>query len=290
MFNPVQVGSRTRTRYSYARIHEVMEMPNLLDIQRNSYDWFLYGGGLAEILKDISPISDFTGSLKLFFEDFSIGQPKYSLDECKQRDSTFAAPIRVKVRLVNQSPDGEIVDIKEQEVFLGDFPLMTDTGTFVINGAERVIVSQLVRSPGAYYSASFDQTGKQIFNATIIPNRGAWLELETDSNDSIAVRIDRTRKMPVTYLLRALGFESDEDILQLFDFNPIIAHEIERDSDVKTKDRALIEIYRRLRPGEPATKENAEQLLRSVTQDEKNVQDRVKKKQNIKGNKLEKDW
>ena len=147
---------------------------------------------------------------------------------------------------------------------MGDFPLMTDTGTFVINGAERVIVSQLVRSPGAYYDASIDQTGKKIFTATVIPNRGAWIELETDSNDSIAVRIDRTRKMPVTYFLRALGFESDDDILQLFDYNPIIAQEIERDSDVKTKERALVEIYRRLRPGEPATKENSEQLLNSL--------------------------
>ena len=195
---------------------------------------------MAEILKDISPISDFTGSLKLFFEDFKLGSPKYSLDECKERDGTFAAPIRVKVRLVNEEPDGEIKDIKEQEVFMGDFPLMTDTGTFVINGAERVIVSQLVRSPGAYYDSTIDQTGKKIFNATIIPNRGAWIELETDSNDSISVRIDRTRKMPVTYFLRALGFESDEQILQLFDNNPIIAQEIERDSEVKSKEKALL--------------------------------------------------
>lgn len=264
MFNPVQVGKRTRTRYSYARIKEVMEMPNLLDIQRNSYNWFIYEGGLAEILKDISPISDFTGTLKLFFEDFKLGKPKYSLDECKERDGTYAAPIRVKVRLVNEDQDGEIKDIKEQDVFMGDFPLMTDTGTFVINGAERVIVSQLVRSPGAYFDSSIDQTGKKIFNATIIPNRGAWIELESDSNDSIAVRIDRTRKMPVTYFLRALGFESDEDILQLFDFNPIIAAEIQKDADVKTKEKALVEIYRRLRPGEPATKENSEQLLNSL--------------------------
>lgn len=264
MFSPVQVGNGTRKRYSYARINEVMDMPNLLDIQRNSYDWFIHEGGLAEIFRDISPISDFTGTLKLFFEDFSLGQPKYSLDECKERDGTYAAPIRVKVRLVNEDPDGEIKDIKEQDVFMGDFPLMTDTGTFVINGAERVIVSQLVRSPGAYYDFTIDQTGKKLFNATIIPNRGAWLELESDSNDSIAVRIDRTRKMPVTYLLRALGFESDEDILNLFHNHPIIAQELNRDSDVKTKERALIEIYRRLRPGEPATKENSEQLLNSL--------------------------
>lgn len=219
---------------------------------------------MAEILKDISPISDFTGCLKLFFEDFTLGKPKYSLDECKQRDGTYAAPIRVKVRLVNEDPNGEIKDIKEQEVFMGDFPLMTDTGTFVINGAERVIVSQLVRSPGAYFNSTIDQTGKKIFNATIIPNRGAWIELESDSNDSISVRIDRTRKMPVTYFLRALGFESDDDILNLFDNNPIIQKELVKDADVKSKERALVEIYRRLRPGEPATKENSEQLLNSL--------------------------
>ena len=260
MFNPVQVGNKTRTRYSYARIKEVMEMPNLLDIQRDSYNWFI-NEGLAEILKDISPISDFTGSLKLFFEDFKLGKPKYTLDECKERDGTYAAPVRVKVRLVNEENAGEI---KEQEVFMGDFPLMTDTGTFVINGAERVIVSQLVRSPGAYYDATIDQTGKKLFTATVIPNRGAWIELETDSSDSISVRIDRTRKMPVTYFLRALGFETDEEILDLFDNDPIMVQEIERDSDVKTKERALIEIYRRLRPGEPATKENSEQLLNSL--------------------------
>ena len=210
MFNPVQVGKRTR--YSYARIKEVMEMPHLLDIQRNSYDWFKKEG-LQEIFRDISPISDFTGNLELFFESFTFGECKYSLEECKKRDGTYAAPVRVRVKLLNKAKG----EVKEQEVFMGDFPIMTSTGTFIINGAERVIVSQLVRSPGAYYDKAIDQTGKYIYNATVIPNRGAWIELETDSAGAISVRIDRTRKMPVTYLLRALDFETNEQILDLFD-------------------------------------------------------------------------
>jgi len=186
-------------------------MPHLLDIQRNSYDWFKKEG-LAEIFKDISPISDFTGNLELFFESFTFGECKYSLEECKKRDGTFAAPIRVKVKLQNK----EKGFIKEQEVFMGDFPIMTETGTFIINGAERVIVSQLVRSPGAYYNGTIDQSGKNVFSAQLIPNRGAWLELETDSSGAIWVRIDRTRKMPLTYLLRALDFVDNDDILDLF--------------------------------------------------------------------------
>ena len=209
MFNPVPVGKRTR--YSYARIKEVMEMPHLLDIQRNSYQWFL-DKGLQEIFHDISPIQGFSGNLVLSFESFSLGEPKYDLDECKERDVTLAAPLRVNVRLINR----ETGEIKEQEVFMGDFPLMTDTGTFIINGAERVIVSQLVRSPGAYYGEEIDPTGKHLYNATVIPNRGAWIELETDTNDVVSVRIDRTRKMPVTYFIRALGFDTDEKIIELF--------------------------------------------------------------------------
>ena len=258
MFNPVRVGKRTR--YSYARIKEVMEMPHLLDIQRNSYNWFTKDG-LKELLKDISPISDFTGNLELFFKDFEIGEPKYSLEECKERDVTYAAPIRVNVQLVNHEMGDEV---KEQVVFMGDFPLMTDTGTFIINGAERVIVSQLVRSPGAYYGESIDTTGKKLFNATLIPNRGAWIELETDATDLISVRIDRTRKMPVTYLLRALGFVRDEQILQLFDYDSRIKMALEHDRDIDTKDKALLEIYKRLRPGEPATVESSQQLLNSL--------------------------
>ena len=210
MFNPVQVGKGTR--YSYARIKEVMEMPHLLDIQRNSYDWFKKEG-LQEIFRDISPIADFSGNLELFFGEPTFGECKYTLEECKKRDGTYAAPVRVKVRLHNKIKG----DVKVQEVFMGDFPIMTTTGTFIINGAERVIVSQLVRSPGAYYDKSIDQTGKNIYNATVIPNRGAWIELETDSTGAISVRIDRTRKMPVTYFLRALDYQTNESILELFD-------------------------------------------------------------------------
>ena len=217
MLNPVKVGKRTR--YSYARIKEVMEMPHLLDIQRNSYDWFKKEG-LSEIFRDISPIADFSGNLELFFEGFTFGECKYTLDECKKRDGTYAAPVRVKVKLLNKTKG----DVKEQEVFFGDFPIMTDTGTFIINGAERVIVSQLVRSPGAYYEKSIDQTGKNIFTSTVIPNRGAWIELETDNSSAISVRIDRTRKMPVTYFIRALDFETNDQILDLFDIEFFIAN------------------------------------------------------------------
>lgn len=263
LFNPVPVGKRTR--YSYARIKEVMEMPHLLDIQRNSYKWFL-DEGLQEIFNDISPIKDFSENLVLSFESFSLGEPKYGLDECKERDVTYAAPIRVNVRLINR----ETGEIKEQEVFMGDFPLMTDTGTFIINGAERVIVSQLVRSPGAYYGEEIDPTGKHLYNATVIPNRGAWIELETDANDVVSVRIDRTRKMPVTYFIRALGFATDEEIVELFGEDPRIMNTLERDGEeVKSQGKAVIEIYKRLRPGEPANEDNATQLLNSLFFDPK---------------------
>ena len=263
MFNPVPVGKRTR--YSYARIKDVMKMPHLLDIQRNSYQWFL-DKGLQEIFNDISPIQDFSGNLVLSFESFSLGEPKYDLDECKQRDVTMAAPIRVNVRLINR----ETGEIKEQEVFMGDFPLMTDTGTFIINGAERVIVSQLVRSPGAYYGEDIDPTGKHLYNATVIPNRGAWIELETDTNDVVSVRIDRTRKMPVTYFIRALGFDTDEEILELFGNDQRIINTLDPAVDkVKTHREAVIEIYHRLRPGEPANEDNAQQLLDSLFFDPK---------------------
>ncbi len=262
MFNPVPVGKRTR--YSYARIKEVMEMPHLLDIQRNSYEWFLKEG-LQEIFQDISPIQDFTGNLVLSFENFSMGSPKYELDECRERDVTYAAPLRVNVRLINR----ETGEIKEQEVFMGDFPLMTETGTFIINGAERVIVSQLVRSPGAYYGENIDPSGKHLYNATVIPNRGAWIELETDINDVVSVRIDRTRKLPVTVLIRALGYDTDAEILKLFDHDERIRTTLERDNVTKTKEDALLEIYRRLRPGEPAIVDNAQQLLSGLFFDSK---------------------
>ena len=261
MFNPVPVGKRTR--YSYAKIKEVMEMPHLLDIQRNSYEWFLKEG-LQEIFHDISPIQDFTGNLVLSFENFTLGDPKYDLDECKERDVTLAAPLRVNVRLINR----ETGEIKEQEVFMGDFPLMTDTGTFIINGAERVIVSQLVRSPGAYYGETIDPTGKKLYNATVIPNRGAWIELETDANDVISVRIDRTRKLPVTVLIRALGFSSNTAISELFDDDARIRTTLERDN-TDSKEEALVEIYKRLRPGEPPTVDNAQQLLDALFFDPK---------------------
>ncbi|MBQ4404126.1 MAG: DNA-directed RNA polymerase subunit beta [Selenomonadaceae bacterium] len=225
MFNPVNVGKGTR--YSYARIKEIMDMPHLLDVQRNSYDWFKREG-LQEIFRDISPISDFSGNLELFFGEPTFGECKYSLDECKRRDGTYAAPIRVKVRLRNKLQNGAV---KEHEVFMGDFPIMTDTGTFIINGAERVIVSQLVRSPGAYYDKTIDQNGKFIYNATVIPNRGAWIELETDSAASISVRIDRTRKMPLSYLLRAIDFESNDQILDLFNVKFFIINKLH---DTKT--------------------------------------------------------
>ena len=261
MFNPVPVGKRTR--YSYAKIKEVMEMPHLLDIQRNSYKWFL-SEGLKEIFRDISPIQDFTGNLVLSFEDFSLGDPKYEIDECKERDTTLAAPLRVNVRLLNR----ETGEIKQQEVFMGDFPLMTDTGTFIINGAERVIVSQLVRSPGAYYVESMDPSGKKLYSSTLIPNRGAWIELETDVNDVLSARIDRTRKIPVTVLIRALGYDSSEKIAELFDNHPLIMTTLDRDN-TKTKEEALLDIYHRLRPGEPAVVDNAQQLVDSLFFDPK---------------------
>lgn len=261
MFNPVPVGKRVR--YSYAKIKEVLDMPHLLDIQRNSYEWFLKEG-LQEIFHDISPIQDFTGNLVLSFEAFNLGEAKYDVDECKERDVTHSAPLRVNVRLINR----ETGEIKEQEVFMGDFPLMTDTGTFIINGAERVIVSQLVRSPGAYYGETIDASGKKLYNATVIPNRGAWLELETDANDVISVRVDRTRKLPVTVLIRALGYGSNMMISELFGDDVRIKATLERDN-TDSREEALVEIYKRLRPGEPPTVDNATQLLESLFFDSK---------------------
>ncbi len=238
-------------------------MPHLLDIQRNSYDWFMKEG-LQEIFHDISPIQGFTGNLSLSFEGFSLGKPKYDIDECKERDVTYAAPLRVNVRLVNNDTG----EVKEQEVFMGDFPLMTETGTFIINGAERVIVSQLVRSPGAYYSENIDPTGKRLYNTTVIPNRGAWIEFETDLNDVISVRLDRNRKLPATVLIRALGYGTNDAIMSLFDNDERIRNTIDRDNTV-TKDEALVEIYKRQRPGDPPTVDNAKQLLEQLLFDPK---------------------
>jgi len=250
----VQYG-RHRQRRSYARISEVLELPNLIEIQTSSYQWFL-DEGLREMFQDISPIEDFTGNLSLEFIDYSLGDPKYSVEESKERDVTYSAPLRVKVRLVNK----ETGEVKDQDVFMGDFPLMTETGTFVINGAERVIVSQLVRSPSVYFSGKVDKNGKKGFTATVIPNRGAWLEYETDAKDVVYVRIDRTRKLPVTVLLRSLGFGSDSEIIDLIGDNEYIRNTLEKDNTESTE-KALLEIYERLRPGEPPTVENAKSLL-----------------------------
>jgi DNA-directed RNA polymerase subunit beta len=250
----VQYG-RHRQRRSYARISEVLELPNLIEIQTASYQWFLEEG-LKEMFQDISPIEDFTGNLSLEFVDYSLSDPKYPVEESKERDVTYNAPLRVKVRLINN----ETGEVKEQEVFMGDFPLMTDTGTFVINGAERVIVSQLVRSPSVYYNEKIDKNGKRGVTATVIPNRGAWLEFETDAKDVVYVRIDRTRKMPITVLLRALGFGTDQDIIDLLGESEYLKNTLEKDN-TETTEKALLEIYERLRPGEPPTVENAKNLL-----------------------------
>jgi DNA-directed RNA polymerase subunit beta len=261
MRHPVQVGKRTRE--SFAEIKEVLKMPNLIEIQTNSYQWFL-NEGIREMFHDISPIQDFTGNLVLEFVDYSLGEPKYSVDESRERDVTFAAPLKVKVRLINK----ETGEVKEQEVFMGDFPLMTEKGTFIINGAERVIVSQLVRSPGVYYSEEIDPSGKKIFGATIIPNRGAWLEFETDVNENVFVRVDRTRKLLVTVLLRALGYGSNGQIAELFRDDERIRLTLERDH-TESEEEALVEIYKRLRPGEPPTVDSARSLLQSLFFDPK---------------------
>lgn len=244
-----------RTRRSYSRINEVLDIPNLIEIQQKSYEWFM-DEGLREMFKDISPIQDFTGNLVLEFIDYNLGEPKYTVDDAKERDVTYAAPLRVKVRLINK----ETGEVKEQEVFMGDFPIMTQTGTFIINGAERVIVSQLVRSPSVYFSTKVDKNGKKNYTATVIPNRGAWLELETDAKDIIYVRIDRTRKIPVTVLLRALGYGTDAEIIELLGDDEYIRNTFDKDNTDSTE-KALIEIYERLRPGEPPTLDNARSLL-----------------------------
>ncbi len=262
MVHPVRMGRNTRM--SYSKIEEVLDMPNLIEVQKNSYKWFLEEG-LKEVFRDISPITDYTGNLIMEFIDYSLDDsPKYSVEECKERDATYSAPLKAKVRLINK----ETGEVKEQEIFMGDFPLMTNNGTFIINGAERVIVSQLVRSPGIYYSMKFDKTGKKLFSNTVIPNRGAWLEYETDSNDILSVRIDRTRKLPITVLIRALGYGTDLEITQLLGEDERIIATIQKDN-AKTTDEGLLEIYKRLRPGEPPTVESARSLLNSLFFDSK---------------------
>lgn len=263
MVHPVQVGKRTRM--SFGKVKEVAEMPNLIEVQLDSYNWFLKEG-LHEVFDDINPISNFTGNLVLEFVGYTLDMNniKYSVEECKERDATYAAPLKVAVRLQNK----ETGEIKEQEVFMGDFPLMTEQGTFIINGAERVIVSQLVRSPGVYYNYNVDKTGKKLFSATVIPNRGAWLEYETDSNDVIYVRIDKTRKLPISILGRAMGFGSDQELLDYFGEEERFKATIEKDN-TKTKEEALLEIYKRLRPGEPPTVDSAISLIDSLFFDAK---------------------
>ena len=257
MVHPIQLGKNTRM--SYSKINEVLEMPNLIEVQKNSYKWFLEEG-LREVFRDVSPITNFAGNLVLEFIDYSLDEnTKYSLEECKERDATYAAPLRVKVRLINKDTG----EVKEQEIFMGDFPLMTDQGTFIYNGAERVIVSQLVKSPGIYYSSSYDKSGNLLFAATVIPNRGAWFEYETDSNNVFSVRVDRTRKLPVTVLIRALGLSNATMITDMFGEEEVLLATLEKDT-TKDTDAALEEIYRRLRPGEPATVEGATQLVNSL--------------------------
>ena len=258
----LQLGDTTRM--SYSKINEVLEMPNLIEVQKNSYQWFL-DKGLKEVFEDISPITDFSGNLILEFIDFSLdSEPKYSVEECKERDATYAASLKVKARLYNR----ELDELKEQEIFMGDFPLMTETGTFIINGAERVIVSQLVRSPGIYYASDFDKVGKKLLSSTVIPNRGAWLEYETDSNDVFYVRVDRTRKVPVSVLIRAMGVGSDAEIIELFGEEPKILATLEKDT-AKSYEEGLIEIYKKLRPGEPPTVESSASLLNGMFFDPK---------------------
>ncbi len=245
-------------RLSYSRIKQPIELPNLIQVQLSSYDWFLKQG-LREALQEVFPISDFTGNLELDFLDYSLGEPKYQVNECKERDVSFQAPLKLKVRLT----DKETGELKESDVYMGDLPLMTEKGTFIINGAERVVVSQLVKSPGVYFNDRVDVSGKTLYGATIIPNRGAWFELEMDSAGVIYTRIDKTRKIPVTVLLRSLGYGSNEAILELYNDDESINKTLEKDSSTNKKE-ALIEFYRRLRPGEMATEDAAEQLLNNL--------------------------
>ncbi|MDW5299459.1 MAG: DNA-directed RNA polymerase subunit beta [Sedimentibacter sp.] len=262
MPHPVKIGNRVRM--SYSKINEVLELPDLVEVQKKSYEWFL-SEGLKEVFDDISPIEDYTGNLILEFIDHSLyGEPKFSQVECKERDTTYSVPLKLKVRLINK----ETGEIKEQEAFMGEFPLMTEKGTFIINGAERVIVSQLVRSPGVYYNMNRDKVGKELYEATLIPNRGAWLEYETDSNDIIYVRVDRTRKLPATVLVRAMGLSSNAQIIETLGETEQLLKTLEKDNTANTEE-ALIEIYKRLRPGEPPTLDSASSLINSLFFDPK---------------------
>ncbi len=254
---PVQLGKNVRM--SFSKINEVLEMPNLIEVQKNSYKWFLEEG-LKEVFSDISEITDYQGNLVLDFIDYRLDdKPKYTIEQCKERDATYAAPLRVRASLLNK----ETGVVKEQDIFMGDFPLMTESGTFIINGAERVIVSQLVRSPGVYYSMTRDKVGKELYATTVIPNRGAWLEYETDSNDVFYVRIDKNRKLPVTTFIRAMGLGSDGEILDFFGNDPRIIATLEKDN-TNNREEALLEVYRKLRPGEPPTLDSAQSHLNAL--------------------------
>ena len=258
---PVKLGRNTRM--SFAKINEVMEMPNLIEVQKNSYNWFLEVG-LREVFRDIDEITDYTGNLVLDFIDYHMEDtPKYSVKECKERDATYAVRLIVTARLLNK----ETGEIKINEIYMGDFPKMTESGTFVINGAERVIISQLVRSPGVYYDMSRDKTGKKLFTSTIIPNRGAWLEYETDQNNVFSVRIDKNRKLPITTFIRALGLGSNTEITDFFGADPRILATLEKDTTRNTEE-ALIDVYKKLRPGEPPTVETAQSHLSGLFFDE----------------------
>ncbi|AEE97336.1 DNA-directed RNA polymerase subunit beta [Mahella australiensis] len=262
MVHPVKLGKKARM--SFSRIEEIIDMPDLIEIQKRSYEWFIKEG-LYEVFEDISPITDYTENLMLEFVDYEFDEnPKYTVEECKERDATYSAPLKVKIRLINRSTG----EVKEQEVFMGDFPLMTEQGTFIINGAERVIVSQLVRSPGVYYEEQIDKTGKRLHAATLIPNRGAWLEYETDTNDVVYVKIDKNRKLPITTLARALGYGTDGELLQLFGEDTRLLATLDKDN-TKSEDEALVEIYKRLRPGEPPVVDNARSLFNSLFFDPK---------------------
>ena len=262
---PVKAGKGMRM--SYSRQKEVLQMPNLIEVQKDSYKWFL-DEGLKEAFADISPITDYSGHLSLEFVDFTLCEDdvKYTIPECKERDATYAAPLKVKVRLHNKETD----EINEHEIFMGDLPLMTETGTFVINGAERVIVSQLVRSPGIYYGIAHDKVGKTLYSCTVIPNRGAWLEYETDSNDVFSVRVDRTRKVPITVLLRALGVGTNQQIIDMFGEEPKIMASLQKDPAITEREpqgsfeAGLLELYKKIRPGEPLSVESAESLITAM--------------------------
>ena len=271
MVKPQKLGANIRM--SFSKIYEAIEMPNLIEVQKESYRSFVQEG-LMEVLHDVSPIVDYSGNLVIEFVDYTIDQtPKYPVEECKERDVNYAAPLRVRVRLTNRSTG----EVKEQEIFMGDFPLMTENGTFIINGAERVIVSQIVRSPGIYYESSIDKTGKRLYAATVIPYRGAWLEYETDANDILYVRIDKNRKIPVTVLVRALGIETVAQMKMYFGDDPMLINTAEKDmmqqeadkNNSTPADEALREIFRKLRPGEPPLVESAQILINNLFFDPK---------------------